>query len=845
MLFALIITPNVLGAYFLNDTFDTPNKGYNVGVWSSTGFFQNNVTKYSGNSSVGGGNGAYLESLNSTFRGNATYAVFAYFDGATGTGNTGLGINQTTGVHLGFKNNGAQYWYGSATDGAYSSYNLVLNQWIELAVYVVGNGSAHWYVNGTFVGSTFNTGRTGGLLRLGNPSGTISFNNYYDSYLAWEGNYTNRPQGALSPTLTFNSPTPASGTKQFITNRNLELYTSTLNMNGTINITQRVYSDGNQLLYLRSNITNSSFNNFTNLPAGTYYFNATATNGVLNATTETRTFTIYNITTGTITNPTLNQNISEFLNTSWTNSSTTNNSVNINAFKINLLNSDSSFNRTLQSLNNASLSFNNINMYNQNLSVGQYYVQVEVNDTNNNKANYSNILFNYVSNAKLNITALNYTGGSVSSFNLSVLELNTSTLTNYPSVAGKVVIDAIKYYQYQILLNASNYALGRANITSTSNAQTYQFTLYPYNALNISLRQESDGSIVYGNTSLAFIGDLGSSLSTNMNGTKLITGFQADTYSLTAIYSSYVRTGRITIPEGSYQEYSIYINNGTNVLFNFISVSGTTLDGVELNVYAYINGVLTLVETAISDSTGRAQVHLEANKYYYFSASKSGYNSYPFDYPQILFSSYDVTMTSSSSGSDVEPSAQVIYSPSSFARFQYVNFRTEFISTHNNLVSYSYILTTPSGSFNGSGTTSGGQLFNNSFNLINVSLNEYVTLYYEYTLNNGVYFNNTLRFPIVYTYSNRTWNSMGTNINASTGQDSITGWFIGERVLIVAFIMVIMFGVGFVFAGAGAGLIFSLIPLLFFLRAGFVPKEIYYVTIFFIVIYFISKGSDS
>jgi hypothetical protein len=86
---------------------------------------------------------------------------------------------------------------------------------------------------------------------------------------------------------------------------------------------------------------------------------------------------------------------------------------------------------------------------------------------------------------------------------------------------------------------------------------------------------------------------------------------------------------------------------------------------------------------------------------------------------------------------------------------------------------------------------------------------------------------------------------MGNNINVTTGQDDVTGYYIGERVIIVTLLSIILFGVGWSIGGGTTGLIFALIPILFFTQSGFVPKQLYYVVIIFIIFYIIGKGSDT
>jgi hypothetical protein len=174
-----------------------------------------------------------------------------------------------------------------------------------------------------------------------------------------------------------------------------------------------------------------------------------------------------------------------------------------------------------------------------------------------------------------------------------------------------------------------------------------------------------------------------------------------------------------------------------------------------------------------------------------------------------------------------------------------VNFNIQFISPYNSLSSYGYNVSYPSSSFANSSTNGVGYSFNNYFNLNSATFNSYVTIFYWYNLTNGVYYNQTLSYPIVYVYSNRTWANTGNAVNVTTGQDATTGYYVGERVLIVTLIAVVMFGVGWVIGGGITGLVFSMIPILFFINSGFVPKELYYVFFVFLVIYIVSRGSDT
>lgn len=491
-----------------------------------------------------------------------------------------------------------------------------------------------------------------------------------------------------------------------------------------------------------------------------------------------------------------------------------------------------------QLLRNNSLT---INTYNLNLSVGQYIINITQYNLTNNVTYNTSGLFNLTKNALLNLSVYSYVGGLIN----FTSNLNNSNQTAF----GSVLYDVVKDSFYNLTINSSNYNSNTSLITISSFGTNYvNRTLQAYNTLNITIRSESTGAIIQDstNTSISLVSDGGLVSSTTINGTKVISGLTTDYYTLTFTKSGYSsRQYYVNVFDGSFQNVNVYLNNGTTVLFNFKDSTGSAIAGATLYVYTVVNGTSVLVESVNSDITGKLQVSLEGSKYYSFLTSKSGYSDYSFSLNPVLFTSYDIILTPTGIGSTIIPSANVVFSPTTFFRYQNVNFNIEFSSPYNSLTGYSYNITYPTGYINGSGTNTHGELISRTFNLNNVNLNDRVYINYNYVLNNGVNYSRTISYPIVFTYSNRTWVSMGNSINKTTGQDSTTGYFVGDRVLIVTFIVIIMFGVGWSIGGAVSGLIFALIPILFFINVGFVPKQLYYITFFFIVIYLISRGSDT
>lgn len=484
----------------------------------------------------------------------------------------------------------------------------------------------------------------------------------------------------------------------------------------------------------------------------------------------------------------------------------------------------------------------NVSLYDLNLSLGLYRFQVNAstNEAPNSNSNNSGY-FNLTANSLLNINVL-------SQIDSSPLLFTSNLSGNIKSGTGSTSYDVINGVLYNLSINASNFNTANSTISISSfGSNTITRYLSAYNSINITIMDEATSNIITSspNVSLTLVSGGGVVTSTTINGVGVVRGLSTDYYTLTFRKANYSdRQYYVNVPDGSFSNLNVYLNNGTTIAFNFKTNSGASLAGVIFQVYTFVNGSSTLVESSISDITGTIQVSLEPNKFYSFIASRSGYVNNSFSLTQVLFNSYDVIMTTSNQNI-VVPSVDVFTSPVGFFKGQNVNFNIRFVSQYSSLTSYSYVVTYPSSVVSGSGSNDHGESFNHIFNLNNASVNSVVTVFYEYDLDNGVYYNRTLSYPITYILSNRTWVNIGNSINVTTGQDEVTGYYVGERVLIVVFISIILFGVGWSIGGAMTGLIFALIPILFFIQSGFVPKQLWYVTLFFMVVYFISRGSDT
>lgn len=412
----------------------------------------------------------------------------------------------------------------------------------------------------------------------------------------------------------------------------------------------------------------------------------------------------------------------------------------------------------------------------------------------------------------------------------------TVTVTGNASIPrGVALFNVSNGLRYNLTVDNASYAVYRTEYLATSSAvQSLSPILQPNNAIFLYIKNELTGANIYGNTSLQFAGDFGTVFTSSINQSGLYKDLAVDNYTITVTQAGYSsRNYRVNIQDRTSQNLSIYLNNGTAVLFNVKTASGAALPGATLQVFAYVGGSKYLVESKTSDVSGQVQMSLVTGTLYEFNASLSGYDTYYFVLNPVLFTSYDVTLSPTASQS-VQPSALLYFSPTNFFKYQRDSIKLQFVSQYNSLTYYAYSLKTPITSYNGSGTSSDGQTFTHAFNFANASSGN-VSLYYNYTLSDGSFYQHYQEYPIVFPLSNRTWTTMGQD-----SQD--LGLLAGDRVLIVTIITIVLFGVGWLAFGTGAGLLLAIINIMFFINSNFVPGAIYYVTIIVAVVILISRG---
>lgn len=473
-------------------------------------------------------------------------------------------------------------------------------------------------------------------------------------------------------------------------------------------------------------------------------------------------------------------------------------------------------NLTLYLFNNSGLynwtfTNNNNNAYVNitGLPVSTYYFNATAQNSTGSMISTDTRSFS-VSYVLLNVTARNFTGGFINGFNMSLNGVS------FVASGGSLLLNISPFVSYVLSFNNSLYAnYETVYVANDSINQYYSTVLYPLNSLFFQTYLESTGGVLASNlTSIVLVNNEYSyNLSTNNNGFGIIQGVYPGSYYVSFSHPSYVlRKLYLTVLPFSSQNVSVFLNNGTAILFNYKDAGATPIPGVLFRMYTFVNGVLTLVNSDVADSSGRVQFYAMSNKYYAFNSSKSGYNDYFNFYSQLLFTSYDIKLSQSSVG-NITPSAWISFSPQSFVNGRSHNFSIIFVSPFGSLNSYQYVLTAPGVMLNGSGLISTGQIFVNNFSIPWSSVSQVVMVNYSFLLENGVSDSRSFTFYTTAPYLNKTLVDIG---------DKSYGMLGGDKIFWLSIILLVVMGVVWLGAGFEASLMMGGLVVFLLSSTGFI-----------------------
>lgn len=376
-----------------------------------------------------------------------------------------------------------------------------------------------------------------------------------------------------SPTISFQGQTPVNNTAYYqpITD-SFSVNTTTSNFGGTVSQSHYLYNSSGSLIMQNNQSSGQNYTStFSGLSVGTYYFNATATNTTNSTSSETRTIYFYDLTSGSITSPANNTNTSsQYLNVTWSNATITPSAtpVVVSYHELFLYNSTLGFVKRL--VNTTNLNLTNWDIYNENLTVGIYYLLLNQTDNQTNTATSTYTQINITTNAILNVTAYTSIGNTpILTFNGWIYDLNTTSNTTYSTTTGQALLNTIRGNQNTIYLTNTTYSQNNTlqNVNITSNLVNLTFYLYTTNTLNITFYDQATPTVILTGPTISadFISTMASYNYTTTNGTMYAILLTPDTYTIRYRSTGYTeRVYVFTLTNTTYNTLNLYLLNSTS-----------------------------------------------------------------------------------------------------------------------------------------------------------------------------------------------------------------------------------------------------------------------------------------
>lgn len=448
-------------------------------------------------------------------------------------------------------------------------------------------------------------------------------------------NLTSSPPPALTNDsfIVFQGQTPSNATTQYyLVNANVTIMTNATFFGGTVNTTIYLYNA--TALYRTASKTETNqtslFNTtFTNLPIGTYRFNATANNNTHTNRTTQITFFIYEFTPASFITPINNQNNSNSsLFISWNTSTTNPNVSTYFIYNLSLYNA-SGFIRTLTTTTITSFNWNGF--YDLNLSIGNHTLNLTTFDFKNNSLNQITV-FNQQTNALLNITAKKLlTNATINDFNITMTS-TTGSSVHKNTTTGIVLMDYIKGTTYNLTIKSPFYASNNTLFTSNNTYSNLQFMLYGFNSLLIYFYDELTQTLMINKTVyFELISDIFAGNYTATNGTLNLELLDPEIYIARYDSAGYVeRFYEFTITDDSAQILNLYLLNSTvadEVTITVLDEDTLALEGAIVKALKYditTNSYIT-VEIGSTNIDGKVVMDLTlADEYYKFIVLYNG-----------------------------------------------------------------------------------------------------------------------------------------------------------------------------------------------------------------------------
>jgi hypothetical protein len=426
----------------------------------------------------------------------------------------------------------------------------------------------------------------------------------------------------------------------------------------------------------------------------------------------------------------------------------------------------------------------------------------------------------------INFTIVNYllkvfakdilTNATINNYSIIVKDLINLFDHNFSTTTGEIsefMLDSV----YNITINADGYSLhDNIAIVNVSADTNHTFYLYTDNSVQLIIKNEGTGALITQQVNITLTGEQVYTFTTS-TGSKYIDNLIPGTYSVKLESAGFsIKYYSITVGSRSFQTLTTYLTTATGtVTFNLRdSQTQQPIESVFVSMTRWVNDSWVIVESKLTDIIGKVVFTYMTDTSYRFVAQKDGYVDRVFTLNPVTESEYIVNMVRVDGSVVVISDVSVSYDPSLFVE-GVNNFSFTIQSPLGNLVNYSLRIVYPGGEQVLNGVNAIGENFETSFIIVNPSFFDKVYLYYDYFVSDGT------RVSKVIPLSIQSDDVKKLTFIRLKGNDYGLG--IIERMILTVVIVVLLAGVTFMFAGAGAGLVVGMLIYGFFVVMGFIP----------------------
>lgn len=425
----------------------------------------------------------------------------------------------------------------------------------------------------------------------------------------------------------------------------------------------------------------------------------------------------------------------------------------------------------------------------------------------------SNNQFNVtgVYNTVLNVTAINnVTKANINTFAGWVYNSTYAFNESFSTTTGVAFVN-LTQGRYLVHVTATGYSQNYTSeyVAIVTTNHSVIFELYTSNSVNVVFRKESDGTLITNNNITIVISGPSSEVTnySNQATSVFFSGLDEGVYTFKFSNVNYtLRAYVVTVGANTSQLLTAYLSPANStVLFTIKDENSLkAVEGALVGFYRYVGGVYSLVESHNTDVTGKTEFTYTYGVKYAITISKTGYETKTFTLDPILFNSYDVYLTPTTSEEQSYNDVAFYFTPKVYYKNMTNAFTILFNSPDGILTSYWVNLTYPGGTNEQTGANANGGSFSHTVNASTATIFSTVNITVNYTTVFGESYQYSYKYSIIGSYA-KTLISLKTNHY---------GLGVFERVLIGTLITVGCAGLATLAAGSGVGLGFGFIILL-------------------------------